>query len=102
MLIYVRPSGHPWGRDIIEAMAYEVPIVANGTSEFYIKQNFTGILAKPNDAEDLANKIYQLAINERLRKKFIANALNQIKIQCDAESHAKLIQQIYVNCQNSI
>jgi glycosyltransferase involved in cell wall biosynthesis len=95
LLIYVRPSGHPWGRDIIEAMAYGVPVVANGTSDFYIKHNISGLLAKPNDAEDLAKKIYYLACDEKLREKFVINAKYQIKEQCDVFKHVATIENIY-------
>jgi glycosyltransferase involved in cell wall biosynthesis len=97
LLIYVRPSGHPWGRDIIEAMAYGVPVVANGTSDYYIKPNISGLLAKPGDAEDLANKIYYLACNEKLREKFAIKAKYQIKEQCDVFKHVANIENVYNN-----
>jgi glycosyltransferase involved in cell wall biosynthesis len=98
LLIYVRPSGHPWGRDIIEAMAFGVPVVASGTSEFFIKHRISGLLAKPEDPQDLADKIFLLASDNQLCKEFISNAYQIVKDKCDMAQHAKAIQGIYETC----
>ena len=98
LLIYVRPDGHPWGRDIIEAMAYGVPVVANGTSDFFIKHGTNGFLAKPDDPDDLAEKIILLTTNSQLQKVFIYNASQLVRKKCDLAQYAKIIQEIYETC----
>jgi len=69
--IYIRPSlaGDPWGRDIIEAMAFGKPVIATGESEFYIQNNKSGFLVSPGNPHEMADKIYKLISNEKLRKK---------------------------------
>jgi len=93
--IYVRPDGLPWGRDIIEAMANKIPVVATGTSQFYVKNKVTGLLAKPDDHIDLADKIIELAENANTRKVYAEKGYEIIKEMCDSNKHAKMIENIY-------
>jgi glycosyltransferase involved in cell wall biosynthesis len=97
--IYVRPdiSGNPWGRDIIEAMALKLPIIATGENEFYIKNNKCGLLIKPDDKIALAEKIQELIINKELQKTFGENAYSKIKKLCEVSTYRKSILDIYKN-----
>jgi len=95
--IYVRPdlSGNPWGRDIIEAMALKLPIVATGTSEFYIKNNETGFLVTPNNPSIIAEKIIDILESSDLRKKMGTLAYKSIKDKCDLNLYGEKIMNIY-------
>jgi glycosyltransferase involved in cell wall biosynthesis len=57
--IFVRPSlaGDPWGRDIIEAMAFSKPIIATGTSDYLVKPNINGQLVNAGDIDELTEAI---------------------------------------------
>lgn len=97
MDIVVRPSltGDPWGRDIIEAMAFKKPIVATGYSEYFIRNNQSGFLVPPGIPEKLAIKIWELIISKDLRKDFGKNGYNIIRAMCDLDGYGAKIIKIY-------
>ncbi len=97
--IYVRPdiSGNPWGRDIIEAMALKLPLIATGKSDFFIKNYVTGLLVKPNDSKIITAKIIELIENKELRKQFGENAYSNIKELCEIDNYKVSILNTYNN-----
>ena len=94
--IYVRPSlaGDPWGRDVIEAMAFGKPIVATGSSKFFIEDGVNGFLVEPQDCTSLAEKILDLVQNENLRKEIGRRNKEKIKEMCDLEKYGIEIEKI--------
>ena len=95
MDIIVRPDGFPWGRDIIEAMAFKKAIIATGHSNFYIENENTGILIPPASPEHLSNKIIELAENPEKRKSLGENAFKKVKTMCNLEDYGKKLFFIY-------
>jgi glycosyltransferase involved in cell wall biosynthesis len=95
--IIIRPSltGDPWGRDIIESMAFRKPIVATGTSEFYIKNNKTGFLVTPGKSEELSEKICKLIIDKDLRRDFGEKGFSIIQEMCDIKKYGEKIIMVY-------
>ena len=95
--ILVRPSlsGDPWGRDIIEAMAHKKAIVATGQSEYLIKNGYNGYLVKPNDPQNLGERIYELVENPELRELFGVRSYEIVKEKCDLKRYGKNLWQIY-------
>ena len=65
--IFVRPSlaGDPWGRDIIEAMAFSKPIIATCDSTFFVKPNKTGILVPLNSSDKISHALFDLVSNRK-------------------------------------
>jgi glycosyltransferase involved in cell wall biosynthesis len=94
--IYVRPSlsCDPWGRDIIEAMSFGVPIVATGHDSFFVQPGITGFLCKP-DARELAEKIALLAGNELLRKSMQEQSIKFSKATFAPTEHIAKIRRCY-------
>jgi glycosyltransferase involved in cell wall biosynthesis len=97
MDIVVRPAdtADPWGRDIIEAMALGKPVVATGSSEFYIENGKNGYLVPPNDPEALANKIISLVSSKSLRIEFGNKSYKKVKFMCNVNEHTKKIENAY-------
>ena len=95
--IVVRPSlsSDPWGRDIIESMAFGKPVVATGESEFYIKNGYNGFLVPNNDVQVISNKIIELMNNRNLREELGKNGLKLIADKCDVDKYTKEIKKIY-------
>ena len=64
-------------RKVFEFTAAGVPVVASNLSAIreVIKNNTTGLLFKPNDEEDLAEKILKLIDDENLYRRIQSNAL---------------------------
>lgn len=61
-LILIRPSrdNDPWGRDVIEASAAGVPVLATGTFEGVVQSGINGFLVDPYDAGRFADHIITL------------------------------------------
>lgn len=60
--LVVRPSrqGDPWGRDVLEAMAFGRPVLSVGTFARFIETGVTGILHPEFDASQWADDILAL------------------------------------------
>lgn len=95
--IAVRPSisGDPWGRDIIEYMALRKPVVATGTSEFYVENEKTGYLVPPKDTKKLAENIVELARDPVKRNAMGIAGYDKVKKMCDIQNHGSSIYNIY-------
>jgi glycosyltransferase involved in cell wall biosynthesis len=95
--IAVRPSysSDPWGRDIIEYMAMKKPIVATGSSNYYVKECKTGYLVSAKDVEQMAERILWLISNRLERDKMGDNAYKRIFKKCNYETYGSRISSIY-------
>lgn len=96
--IYIRPSlfCDPWGRDIIEAMSFALPVVATGDNDIFVKPGETGYLCSKNPAE-LANRLWALSKNHELRNKMAANALSYSRKTFDLSGYVHRISEVYKN-----
>lgn len=101
--VAIRPSssGDPWGRDIIEYMALRKPIVATGSSEFFIKNGETGFLVPPGDYFNLAEQIYWLLMNKNKRIEMGQRAFEYIYSKSNIEIFRYNILQVYENLIDS-
>ncbi|KKS65947.1 MAG: Second mannosyl transferase [Parcubacteria group bacterium GW2011_GWB1_42_6] len=66
---------------ILEAMAAQIPVVASkigGVPEM-IQNDHNGLLVKPRDPQELAQKILYLSANPDLAQKFIRNSQEKLK-----------------------
>lgn len=97
MDIIVRPSlaGDPWGRDIIESMAFNKPIIATGNSEFYVKPKINGYLIQKNSLIEMAEKIIELATDKDKIKVFGHSAFETVYEKCNIDNYGEKIQNIY-------
>jgi glycosyltransferase involved in cell wall biosynthesis len=97
--IYIRPdyTGQPWGRDIIEAMALKKPVIATGTSEFYVENEVTGYLVQPKNPVELGEKIIELISDPHRRLSMGVAGYTKIKSMCDLEEYGKKVVMIYRN-----
>ena len=88
----------------IEAMSFEVPVIAsevNGHKEI-IKNNETGLLYNYESKNDLLNKIKILINNDDLRNNLILNAKNYILKERNWKKNINKYKQIYesIICEN--
>lgn len=63
-------EGFPWV--LLEAMAAKVPVIATrvGANPEIIEHGKNGFIIEPTDSHELANRIMELAANDRLQKEF--------------------------------
>jgi glycosyltransferase involved in cell wall biosynthesis len=97
--ILVRPSllGDPWGRDVIEGMALGKPVVATGTSEFYLKDGATGYLVPPRRPDRIAERILELVRDPGRGRAMGEEGRRKIRGMCDLEEYGSRIRSIYEN-----
>ena len=72
----IRPSrtNDPWGRDVIEATSFGVPVLATGAFEGVVEPGVTGYLFDPFDAEAMAARLMDLLAQPKLRARMSAAA----------------------------
>ena len=101
--IIVRPSlaGDPWGRDIIESMACSKPIVATGTSDFFIKDGLSGYLIPSGHPEKIAEKVIDLINDSSLRNDLGKQGYLKVRAMCDISEYGVKIAQIYKSLLNN-
>ena len=94
--IVVRPSLYkdPWGRDIIESMALNKPIIATGESEYFIKNNYSGFLVNSTIFE-LKKAIMTFMSNNSLVDEMGANGRKTISDKCNIVGYGNNISQLY-------
>jgi glycosyltransferase involved in cell wall biosynthesis len=95
--IFVRPDslGCPWGRDIIEAMAMGLPIIATGTCEEFVVNDITGILVPPKNPQRMADAILQLLDRSEKRKRMGDAGYKRARELFDAKRNVRTIEAIY-------
>jgi glycosyltransferase involved in cell wall biosynthesis len=73
----------------IEAMACGTPVVAyatGGVTEAIGEHGDTGLLATPDDSEDLARQLMKILADPELAAKIAARALNRVRVRFDAQA----------------
>lgn len=72
----IRPSrtNDPWGRDVIEATSFGVPVLATGSFDGVVEPGVTGYLFDPFDAEAMAARLMDLLAQPELRARMSAAA----------------------------
>lgn len=95
--VVVRPAqtADPWGRDIIESMAFGKPVVATGFSEFFVQHGRTGYLVPPNRPDLLAARILELVRNPSLRQTMGRQAVDRVRAMCDLTPYGDKVIKLY-------
>jgi len=104
--VFVLPSlSEAFSRAIIEAMAMGKPVIATaigGTAEA-VEDGKSGFVVPPKDHEKLAERLIELAKNEKLRRQFGAAARKRVEDLFTIEKNVQKIEQIYqeiLECNN--
>jgi len=87
----------PFSSVVIEAMMSKVPVIGTdigGTPEI-LKNNQTGLLVKPDQADNLAEAITTLAKNQALRQRVANQAFDVVMKYNTGESASRRLEKIY-------
>jgi glycosyltransferase involved in cell wall biosynthesis len=82
---------NPWGRDILEALAMGLPVLACGTYDHFVKPGVSGYLYPHDDNFDpvaMAADIVGLAAEPLRRLNMSAAAVDCVRSKCDGRSRA--------------
>ena len=82
---------------IVEAMANGKPVVASrlGSMPSIVREGVNGILFEPGNAEDLASKMVQMAMNGKLRRRLADGARRTYEADMSPEANYKKLMAIY-------
>ncbi len=80
---------NPWGRDILEAMAFAVPPMTIGSYDRFVEQGVTGILHREFDADEWAKEIAALSDDSSRLESLCAAAALRVGKLCDGPSRAE-------------
>ena len=78
-------------------MALRKPIVATGTSQYYVKDFKTGYLVPSNSVEQMTNRLLDLIYSPNKRKLMGNAGYNMVKQMCDLNEYRKAVYAIYQN-----
>lgn len=101
--IYCAPSlSESFGVAALEASACGLPVVVSNVGGFpeVVKENQTGYLVPPQNAEILADKILDLVLNENKRKVFGKNGRKFVLENYDWEVNVDNMEEVYANLLN--
>jgi glycosyltransferase involved in cell wall biosynthesis len=82
---------NPWGRDILEALAIGLPVLACGTYDRFVKPGVSGYLYHHDDKFDpleMATDIAALAADPLQREMMSAAAVECVRTECDGQARA--------------
>lgn len=84
--VLLKPTrdNNPWGRDILEAMMYGIPVISVGKYNKFVNKD-TGFLMKKFNSEQYAKNIFNLMTNKKLREKLAYNSKATIQKMCSRE-----------------
>jgi glycosyltransferase involved in cell wall biosynthesis len=96
--LFVYPSFYEgFGLPPLEAMQCGTPVITSNTSSLPEVVGDAGIMINPYDVDELANKMYEVLTNEKLRKEMSKKGLERAKLfswkKC-AEEHLKVYEEV--------
>lgn len=97
IVVHASIEPEPFGRVIIEAMAFKKPVIATkmGGPKEIIKNLENGVLIEPANPIALANAIEKVLTDDEFRKKISINGYNMVLKEFNIKNHVNIIQDIY-------
>jgi len=95
VLVRLSRWNDPWGRDIIEAMAYGKPVIATGAYEGFVEHGTNGFLHPAFDAKEMVDEIAFLAGHPEAVDRIGRANREKAKMLFDAAANAARISSIY-------
>jgi glycosyltransferase involved in cell wall biosynthesis len=83
--VLIRPSreNNPWGRDILEAFSYGIPVVSFGNYNRFVENNVTGVILNDFNPKTVALKIVELLDNKEQTKIMGLNGKKRVENLCN-------------------
>ncbi|MDY7001968.1 MAG: glycosyltransferase family 4 protein, partial [Thermodesulfobacteriota bacterium] len=88
-------ENNPWGRDILEALAFGRPVLSVGTYDRFVTSGETGILQAVFNAQKMAEEIVNMADNPELCARMGHNAKERVARLCNGPERANDLLNIW-------
>lgn len=97
ILIHTSTEPEPLGRVVLEGMLLGKPVIAtaHGGPVEIIENNISGVLVKPSDAGELAERIREILNNQEFRDSLCKNAVKRVDEKFSIMSNVKQIEAQY-------
>ena len=86
---------NPWGRDILEALAFGRPVISVGRYDRFVENDKTGFLMSRYTPEDAADILLRLDSDRDLCRRLGENARARIAELCDGPSRARALLNLW-------
>jgi glycosyltransferase involved in cell wall biosynthesis len=95
--VLIRPSreNNPWGRDVLEAFSFGMPVIATGTYNHFVDNEITGFLLDKFDPFIVAEKIITLSNNPYLTERLGAHGRERVRNLCNGSKRAKNLLNVW-------
>jgi glycosyltransferase involved in cell wall biosynthesis len=88
-------SAEAFGLVLVEAESFGKPVIGSDLPGVRSVVGEAGLLVKPGDIDDLAEKLKIILTNENLRQKFSLAGLNQVKEKYNWDEHVCRLNSLY-------
>lgn len=97
--VLIKPTreNNPWGRDILEALAAGKSIISIGQYKRFVKTNYTGLLLKNYDIDEIINWLLEYKKNKKMKKFYEKNAYATVKKYCDIKKNTLEVESFFNN-----
>ena len=89
-------ESNPWGRDIIESMAMEKPVISIGTYDGFVKNNVTGYLLPKYNVMEFAQKISDLIRSPDKCQQMGLKARQIVETKCNGSKSARELTEVWI------
>jgi glycosyltransferase involved in cell wall biosynthesis len=86
---------NPWGRDVLEALSFGLPVIATGTYNRFVENRVTGFLLDEFDPKKVADCIVELFQNEQLVKHMGEQGKKRVQELCNGPDRARDLQNFW-------
>jgi len=89
--VLIRPSRecNPWGRDVLEAMSFGLPVIATGTYNKFVNSGVTGFLVNEFNPIKVSEYIIELSKNKNMLRKMGRQGKKRIQELCNGTDRAQ-------------
>lgn len=98
LLIKPTRENNPWGRDILEAMAFGKPVISIGKYKKFVETDITGLLIEKYEPKIISNWIIDIINNKNKLDYLKKQSFNRVNAYCNSEIIAKEMKDYWSNC----
>lgn len=88
--LLIRPSRekNPWGRDVLEAFSFGIPVIATGSYSKFVENEVTGFLLDEFNVGNVSNAIIKLSNNRSLLSTLGEQGKNRVNKLCNGRERS--------------
>jgi len=94
-LIRLNRENNPWGRDVLEALSYGLPVITIGVYDRFVENRETGFLFKEFDAQKIADCITEMSQKNDLVVKMGDKGRARVLDLCNGTNRARDLLQFW-------